>query len=132
MSSPSDRTLPEPVAELTSVSPTEAVVHDGLAVRVHRGLTPDTDYELDGFSFRTLRERGELLTTFAAVNDVHFGEEVCGVISGSTVGPTFRSEPGADPYPEVMNRGAVAEIAAIDPAAVLVKGDLTSNGTVEE
>jgi len=32
----------------------------------------------------------------------------------------------------VMNRGAVAEIAALDPAAVLVKGDLTSNGTQAE
>ena len=28
-----------------------------------------------------------------------------------------------------MNRGAIAEIAAIDPAAVVVKGDLTATGT---
>jgi 3',5'-cyclic-AMP phosphodiesterase len=32
----------------------------------------------------------------------------------------------------VMNRGAVAEMAAIDPAAVVVKGDLTSEGTADE
>jgi 3',5'-cyclic AMP phosphodiesterase CpdA len=31
-----------------------------------------------------------------------------------------------------MNRGAVAEIAALAPDAVVVKGDLTANGTVEE
>ncbi len=31
-----------------------------------------------------------------------------------------------------MNRGAVAEIAAIDPAVVLVKGDLTANGSKDE
>ena len=31
-----------------------------------------------------------------------------------------------------MNRGAVAEITAIDPAAVLVKGDLTNDGTDDE
>ncbi len=132
MSSPPESALPESIAELTSVSPNEAVVHVGPDARVHRDLTADTAYELDGFSFRTLPERGPLLTTFATVNDVHFGEEVCGVVSGSNVGPTFRSEPGDDPYPIVMNRGAVAEIAALDPAAVVVKGDLTSNGTQEE
>ncbi len=132
MSSPPERGLPGPVAELTSVSPTEAVVHDGLDVRVHRGLTPDTAYEIDGFSFKTLPHPGELLSTFATVNDVHFGEEECGVITGSDVGPTFRADPGDDPYPAVMNEGAVAEITALDPAAVLVKGDLTSNGTAEE
>ena len=31
-----------------------------------------------------------------------------------------------------MNRGAVAEIAAIDPAAVIAKGDLTADGMDEE
>jgi 3',5'-cyclic AMP phosphodiesterase CpdA len=31
-----------------------------------------------------------------------------------------------------MNRAAVAEIAAIDPAAVIVKGDLSQDGTDEE
>jgi len=132
MSSPPDSALSESIAELTSVSPTEAVVHVGPDVRLHRGLTAGTAYELDGFSFQTLPERGPLLTTFATVNDVHFGEEVCGVVSGSTVGPTFRADPGDDPYPMVMNRAAVAEIAAVDPAAVVVKGDLTSNGTQEE
>ena len=32
----------------------------------------------------------------------------------------------------MMNRGAIAEIAAIDPAAVVVKGDLTADGRDEE
>ncbi|MGH9273053.1 MAG: metallophosphoesterase family protein, partial [Acidimicrobiales bacterium] len=36
------------------------------------------------------------------------------------------------PYPELMNRAAVAEIAAIDPDAVVVKGDLTCDGLDEE
>jgi 3',5'-cyclic AMP phosphodiesterase CpdA len=66
------------------------------------------------------------------VNDVHFGETECGVIDGSDIGPTFRTAPGDEPYPEVMNRSAVAEIVALGPDAVLVKGDLTSNGTQEE
>ncbi len=132
MSSPPESVPSESTPELTSVSSTEAVVHVGPDVRLHRNLTPATEYQLDGFTFRTLPTRGPLLTTFATVNDVHFGEEVCGVVSGSNVGPTFRAEAGDDPYPVVMNRGAVAEMAAIAPAAVVVKGDLTSNGTQEE
>ena len=40
-----------------------------------------------------------------------------------------RPSPRAEPYPEVMNRGAVAEMAAVDPDAVMVKGDLTADGT---
>jgi predicted phosphodiesterase len=119
-------------AELTTVGTDVAVVHEGTEVRRYEGLAPDTVHELEGFGFRTLPERGELLATFATVNDVHLGEEVCGVIDGTDVGPTFRTEPGDDPFPLVMNRAAVAEIAAIDPVAVVVKGDLTSNGTVEE
>jgi len=118
--------------ELTTVADDEAVVHDGVTVRVHADLAPDTAYELDGFSFRTLPRPGELLARFATVNDVHFGETECGVIAGSDIGPIHRSAPGAAPYPEVMNRGAVADIAAVEPDAVLVKGDLTSKGTVEE
>lgn len=118
--------------ELTTVGPDFAVVHDGATVHRFEGLTPDTEQQIDGFSFRTLPEPGERLATFATVNDVHFGERVCGIIEGSDLGPTFSTAPGDDPYPEVMNRGAVAEMAAIGPDAVVVKGDLTSNGTVAE
>ena len=118
--------------ELTTVGLDVAVVHEGLEVRRYEGLEPDTDHEIEGFAFRTLPAVGELLATFATVNDVHFGEEVCGLIDGSDVGPVFRSEPGDEPFPEIMNRGAVAEMVALDPSAVLVKGDLTSNGTEAE
>jgi Icc protein len=119
-------------AELTTVADDEAVVHDGLQVRRHQGLTPGTDHEIDGFTFRTLPDLGERLATVTTVNDVHFGEEICGVIEGLDIGPVFRSEPGADPYPEVMNRGAIEEMAAIDPDIVVVKGDLTCRGTDDE
>ncbi|WP_426570917.1 metallophosphoesterase family protein [Aquihabitans sp. McL0605] len=118
--------------ELTTVGPTFAVVHEDRQVRRYDDLAPDTDHDLEGFAFRTLPEPGELLATFATVNDVHFGEEICGLIDGSDVGPVFRSAPGDDPFPEVMNRGAVTEIRAIDPDAVVVKGDLTSHGTRSE
>ena len=120
------------MAELTTVADDEAVIHDGATVRTYDGLAPDTDQEIDGFTFRTLPRLGERLATFATVNDVHFGETECGVVAGLEMGPVFSAEPGAEPYPEVMNRGAIAEMTAIDPAVVIVKGDLTCNGTVEE
>ena len=119
-------------AELTTVATTYAVAHRGLEVIRLDGLAPDTEHELEGFAFRTLPEPGALLATFATVNDVHFGEVECGIIDGSDIGPTFRAPEGGPPYPELMNRAAVAEIAALDPAAVVVKGDLTSNGTQAE
>jgi Icc protein len=119
--------------DLTTVAEDEAVVHDGMDVRVYDGLAPDTLQELDGFVFRTLRPPpGELLCRFATVNDVHFGEVECGIIGGLDAGPTFSTPEGAEPYPELMNRHAIAEMQALDPAVVVVKGDLTSNGTVEE
>src|SRR5262245_40442441 len=113
-------------AELTTVADDEAVVFDGVDVRDYVDLEPDTEYDFDGIEFTTLaRPGGELLCRFATVNDVHFGETVCGLLDGAG-GPVFSSEPGDDAYPEVMNRGAIAEMAAIDPAAVIVKGDLTA------
>ncbi|MCD9625418.1 metallophosphoesterase family protein [Rhabdothermincola salaria] len=119
--------------ELTTVADDHAVVHDGLEVRVYDDLLPDTVYEYDGFVFRTLaRPAGERLSTFATVNDVHFGETECGVMEGLEMGPTFRVADGEEPYPETMNRGAIHEIEQLAPHAVVVKGDLTSQGTEEE
>jgi 3',5'-cyclic AMP phosphodiesterase CpdA len=42
------------------------------------------------------------------------------------------SAPGDPPYPETMNRAVVEEMHALDPDAVVVKGDLTSAGTEAE
>jgi Icc protein len=72
------------------------------------------------------------LCRFATVNDVHFGETECGVMEGFELGPVFAAEEGDEPYPEMMNRGAIAEMRSIDPAVVLVKGDLTDRGVKEE
>ncbi len=120
------------MAELTTVADDEAVVHDGAATRRYEGLAPDTDHAIDGFSFRTLPQLGERLATFATVNDVHFGEIECGIVAGLDMGPVFTAADGDEPYPEVMNRAAIAEMHAIDPDVVIVKGDLTCNGTDEE
>jgi 3',5'-cyclic-AMP phosphodiesterase len=118
--------------ELTTVADDEAVVHQGVDVRRYTGLEPGTTQDIEGFRFSTLPALGERLATIATVNDVHFGEEEAGHITGVDTGPAFRSEPGEPPYPEVMNQGAIEEISALDPDLVVVKGDLTSNGTIEE
>jgi len=119
--------------DVTTVADDLAVLHEGTSVRRYDGLTPDHEHDLDGVTVRTLRRPGgELLCRFTTVNDVHFGEVEAGRIDDRPEGPVRRAEPGADPYPEVMNTAAVAEMGAIDPIAVFVKGDLTSDGTVEE
>lgn len=119
--------------EVSTVADDVVVVHAGTEVRRYDELAPGREHELDGIAVRTLdRPGGELLCRFATVNDVHFGETRCGVIDGTDVGPVLESPPGEPPYPEVMNAGAVAEIRAVEPAAVLAKGDLTAGGTAEE
>jgi predicted phosphodiesterase len=121
------------VIELTSVADDAAVLHDGLSVRRLDDLDPDTQYTVDGITFRTLpRPPGERLATVATVNDVHFGELECGVLEGLDLGPVFSVGRGEPPYPETMNRAAVAEIAGIDADAVIAKGDLTRDGTDDE
>lgn len=124
--------LDEPLSELTTVGPTFAVVHHGTVAETFDGLKPSTVYELGGHTFRTLPDPGEILSRVATVNDVHFGETECGVIEGDPVGPVVRRAPGQEPYPELMNRCAVAEIAACEPDAVVAKGDLTSSGSAGE
>ena len=119
--------------ELTTVADDFAVVHDDFDVRVYDGLEPDHPYKYDGFAFRTLpRPPGEHLSTFATVNDVHFGETDCGIIEGLDIGPIFRVQEGEEPYPITMNRAAIQEMSRRDFATLVVKGDLTSKGTFEE
>ena len=111
----------------------EAVLHEGVVERRFPGLAPETDHVLAGMPVRTLpRPPGERLATVCTVNDVHFGEVECGILNGVDDHPIYRSAPGADPYPVVMNRGAITDIRAVDPDAVVVKGDLTSMGTRAE
>lgn len=119
--------------DVTTVADDLVVIHDGLDVRRYDGLAPETEHELDGVSVRTLpRPDGELLCRFATVNDVHFGEVEAGRIDDLTEGPIRRADPGAEPYPEVMNRAAAAEMDAVDPSAVIVKGDLSVDGEPAE
>lgn len=118
--------------ELTTVSTDHAVFHDGTTRVQLDGLAPASRHEHEGIGFSTLPAPGQLLCRFATVNDVHFGETVCGLIEGDDVGPVFRSAPGDSPYPEIMNAGAIEEIRGIDPALVIAKGDLTDSGLPNE
>ncbi|MEX2626498.1 MAG: metallophosphoesterase [Ilumatobacteraceae bacterium] len=123
--------------EVTTVADDLVVVHDGVRVHRYEGLEPATEYHLDPggvtLGVRTLeRPPGELLCRVATVNDVHFGETEAGRIDDHPEGPIQRAAPGEPPYPETMNQAAAAEIAAIGPAAVIVKGDLSEDGRPEE
>ena len=119
--------------ELTTVADDEVVAFDGTDVAHWIDLAPGTVHELDGLgAVRTLdRPPGERLATIATVNDVHFGEVECGILDGWG-DPVLSVGPGEPPYPETMNRAAVAEIAALDPDLVVVKGDLTADGRPEQ
>lgn len=114
--------------EITTVADDEIVLFGDGRLVAHRDLRPGALYEFGEVEVRTLEAPGELLARVATVNDVHFGEIECGVISGSDIGPTFTTAPGDEPYPELMNRTAVAEIDALRPDVVVVKGDLTAHG----
>ena len=108
------------------------------------GLEPGATYavRVDGAASSSLlpasvttltRPPGTLLATIATVNDVHFGETQCGLLgTPEEIGPVFTAAPGEEPYPEVMNRGAIDAIERLDPDAVLVKGDLTDRGSEPE
>ncbi|HEV2309800.1 MAG TPA: metallophosphoesterase [Acidimicrobiia bacterium] len=124
--------------EVTTVGP-EHVAHV-------TGLEPDTEValEVEGAPpgrflpprVRTLaRPPGRLLATVATANDTHLGERQAGLTGDpatDAIGPILESAPGDPPYPETMNRAVVQEMRALDPDAVVVKGDLTAVGTEAE
>jgi 3',5'-cyclic-AMP phosphodiesterase len=135
-----------PQAVVTRVGDREDVTDGPYHVARVTGLAPDTEYPLavEGAapdrwlpeSVRTLvLPPGRLLATVATANDVHFGETECGRTGDpatDAIGPVLSVAAGEEPYPLVMGRAAVAEMAAIDPDAVVVKGDLTDTGRAEE
>jgi predicted phosphodiesterase len=103
--------------------------------RVHVEGHPGGDPHLPPVVRTLVRPAGARLATLATANDVHFGETTCGSLHNvpdEALGPVLRSLPGEPPYPQTMNRAAVAEIAALDPDVVVVKGDLTSVGSEDE
>lgn len=117
--------------ELVSIGVNDVEIFDGETIRRHNGLPPNTDGVIDGVSFRTLTDVGEFLATVATVNDVHLGEVECGKIVGIAEA-AFRVQPGEVPYATYMSEAVIEDMAQRDPDAVIVKGDLTSFGTLEE
>ncbi len=122
--------------DITTVADDLIVAHRPGAVDgvVHlTGLEPGSVHRVGEHEVRTLlRPEGQLLCRFGTVNDLHFGEVECGKIDDDPHGPIQRVEPGEPPYPETMNRAAVAEMAATDLTAVVVKGDISTDGTDDE
>jgi len=116
-------------AEVVSVSWDEVVVLRDGSWTTYQELEPSTSYDLDGVQATTLACPGERLATVATTNDVHFGEQRCGVVDGADIGPVCSVPDGAEGYPEMMSRHGVSEIAACRPDLVVVKGDLTADGT---
>jgi Icc protein len=112
--------------------PGEGVGADVDVVRL-TDLQPGSIHHIGNHEVQTLdRPDGELLCRFGTVNDLHFGEVECGRIDDDPRGPIQRAEPGEPPYPQTMNRAAVAEMADAGLAAVVVKGDISTDGTDEE
>jgi 3',5'-cyclic AMP phosphodiesterase CpdA len=121
--------------DITTVADDLIVAHQAGNTDVVRltGLQPDSVHHVGNHEVRTLaRPQGELLCRIGTVNDLHLGEIECGKIDDDPRGPIQRTKPGEPPHPEIMNRAAVGEMAAADLAAVIVKGDLTNDGTDDE
>ncbi|MGY4101267.1 metallophosphoesterase [Nocardia sp. R16R-3T] len=76
---------------------------------------------------------GRPLRTVALANDVHYGEQVSGLIVDN-LPAGFRQEPGLPPYPEVMLAAVLDDLHRPDRAAdiLLIAGDLTAEAKPEQ
>ncbi|MFF2552367.1 metallophosphoesterase [Nocardia sp. NPDC058058] len=76
---------------------------------------------------------GRLLRTIALCNDVHYGEEISGLIAAG-LPPGVRQDPGLAPYPEVMLAAILDDLHRPDRAAdhLVIAGDLTAEATAEQ
>ncbi|MGW3545033.1 metallophosphoesterase [Nocardia niigatensis] len=76
---------------------------------------------------------GRLLRTLALSNDIHYGEEVSGLIAAG-LPPGLRQEPGLAPYPEVMLTALLDDMHRPDRAVdhLLLAGDLTAEATPDQ
>ncbi|MET9492861.1 metallophosphoesterase [Nocardia sp. NPDC006630] len=73
---------------------------------------------------------GRLLRTIALSNDIHYGEEVSGLITAG-LPPGVRQDPGLPPYPEVMLTAVLDDLRRPDRGAdhLILAGDLTAEAT---
>ena len=119
--------------DITTVASDLIVTHGGAHEMRLADLHAGTTYHIGGVAVTTpLPPPGALLSRFATVNDVHFGETECGRVDGMEGGPIVRVLPGEPPYPVTMNSGAVADILAAGISTLVVKGDLSVDGRDDE
>ncbi|MGD1011449.1 MAG: metallophosphoesterase [Acidimicrobiales bacterium] len=113
------RTLDRPAGELLCRFATVNDLHFG---ETECGTIDDVGYTVDC-----------LTAGGADAGAISGGDEMFRAFFDQLGPAVVRSSPeGATPYPEVMSRAAVSEITGIDPAAVVVKGDVTASGLVGE
>ncbi|WP_024802470.1 metallophosphoesterase [Nocardia sp. BMG51109] len=76
---------------------------------------------------------GRPLRTVALSNDVHFGEEISGLVAAG-LPPGIAQEPGLAPYPEVMLAALLDDLRRPDRGAgqLILAGDLTSEATAAQ
>ncbi|WP_227998782.1 metallophosphoesterase [Nocardia australiensis] len=89
--------------------------------------------ELTGEFTTLVPPPGRPLHTLALANDVHYGEEVSGLVIGN-LPPGFRQSPGLPAYTEVMLDAMLEDLRRPDRGAdrLLLAGDLTSEATATQ
>ena len=120
--------------ELTTVADDLVVVHDGATRCAATRASPPTPSTTSTVS-RCARSPGRPVRCWRASPRSTTCTSARPSAAASTTTPTARSCGPTRPNrrtPRLMNRAAVAEIVAIDPDAVIVKGDLSQDGTDDE
>ncbi len=111
-----------------------------LRIETEGGAAAEPDRYLPA-SFETLpRARANCTASFATLNDLHFGEPRFGgvLLEDGDYGPEAPGFPAVTaeetevPYWRFMNEDAVAEINALAPDLVVVKGDIADRGLPDQ
>ncbi|MFC7449539.1 metallophosphoesterase family protein [Rhodococcus daqingensis] len=76
---------------------------------------------------------GRHLRTIALANDLHYGEELSGIVAAGQP-PGYRQEPGLPPYPEVMLAAMLDDLRRDDRGAdhLVIAGDLTDEASAAD
>lgn len=98
-------------------------------VATARGGTPESA----GLVTTLTPPPGRHLRTVALSNDVHYGEEVSGLVAAGQP-PGFRQQPGLPPYPAVMFEAMLEDLRRPDRGAdhLVVAGDLTDEASAAD